>query len=318
MLSLGMLWKPLKHDLDVVHGHLGTPPGAFAALAYSKARLKPLITTIHTTYNGVSLEGGSSARRLSILLFMNGFCSPLLTSSDTITAVSDSVMQDSPTYQGHVPKTTIIPNGVDLEKLRSDQTREECRRLLDVGPRSHVVLYVGSLSTYKDPRTLLSAFARLASKDPEPYLIMIGDGPLREELLNESKRLGISDRVRLPGFVSEEEKLRYYQAADVFAIPSLGDAFGLVVLEAAAFGLPIVASDLDVFKTLIKDGHDGLIFQRGNEEDLYSKLEMLLQNDEKRAAIGVEARKTAERYGWDTILSEYEALYRGMIRKKSK
>jgi len=310
LLSTRLLWKPLEHELDVAHGHLGTPPGAYAALAYAKARFRPLVVTLHTTYNDVSLEGGSSVRRLSLLAFEHLLCPPLLRSADSITAVSSAVMHDTPAFRGFVPQATVVPNGVDINGMRCDLSREECRRRFGIGPDQKVVLYVGSLSAYKSPDTLLSAFGRLAPENPDACLVMLGDGPLREGLASESRRLGIEGQVKLPGFVSEEDKLRYYRAADIFTLPSLGDAFGLVLLEAAAFGLPLVATDLEVFRPLVEDGRNGRLFRPRDEADLSHKLAALLKDDEARKAMGACARATAERFGWPSIMERYSSIYR--------
>lgn len=316
MLSPTFLWKPLKHDLDMVHGHLGTPPGAFAALTYSRARSRPLMTTVHTSFNKVSLKGGSPIRRLALLMFMHGVCSPLLTATDTITSVSEAVMRESPPYLRHVPRTMVVPNGVDLGCYGSGLTKEECRRRLDIEPGRKVILYVGSMSDYKDPGTLLDAFPAVYRRGGDPLLAMIGEGPLRNGLIEVAEKEGLGGSVRLPGFVSEDEKLLYYRSADVFAIPSLGDTFGLVVLEAAAWGLPVVASDLEVFKTLVNDGTDGLIFRRGDSADLADKLSTLLDDGARRAAMGESAVRKAGHYDWKVIVEDYEELYYKTLENK--
>ncbi len=313
LLSSRLLWKPMEHQLDVAHGHLGTPPGAYAALAYSKVRSKPLIVTLHTTYNDVSLEGGSPVRKMAITLFEKVLCPPLLRGADTITAVSLAVMNDTPAFRPSISRARIVPNGIEIIDLEQGPAKEECRDRLGLGHNDKIVLYVGSLSEYKSPENLMDAFGRLAPAIPEARLVMLGGGPLRNELIASSRRMGVEGRVRLPGFVSEDDKWSYYRAADVFALPSRGDAFGIVLLEAAAFGLPLVATDLDVFRALVDHGRNGLLFAPGNDADLASKLSALLQDDGMRQEMGSMARATAERYDWKEIMGVYGELYRNVI-----
>lgn len=312
ILSTGLVWKPLRHDLDLVHGHLGTPPGAYAASFYSRRKGRPLVLTIHTPYNETSLQGASLPKRASLRLFMGHFCMPMLERADAITSVSGAVLDESPYYRQFIHRTTVIPNGVSIEGLSVGLSKEDCRKALGIPEGKKVVLFVGSLSTYKNPEILLNAFGRL-ERDDDNLLVMIGDGPLRESLMSSAKRLDIEDRVWLPGFVTEREKRLHYKAADLLVLPSLAEAFPLVLLEAAAFSLPVIVSDIDVLKAVVEHGSNGLVFRGGVEEDLRLNLEKLLDDDELRSEIGRNARAFAEGHDWSRILERYGQIYGSLV-----
>jgi len=312
-LSLDLLRKPLKYDLDLVHGHLGTPPGAYAASYYSRRKGRPFVLTIHTPYSEVSMEGGTLAKRLALRLFMDRFCQPLLRKADALTSVSRAVMDESPYYRSFIPMADIIPNGVDMAGLAVPESREECRGGLGIPPGARMVLFVGSLSPYKNPELLLEAFAGLDPGRQDACLAMVGDGPLRGRLTEIAEQRGLRDRVLLPGFVTEADKRRYYKAADLLALPSLAEAFPLVLLEAAAFGLPLVVSDIDVFRAVVSDGRNGLVFRSGSEEDLRSKLAALLGDDTMREEVGRNARAFAEEHDWKRIMERYGRIYQGLV-----
>ncbi len=313
LLSLGLVRGPLRHDLDLVHGHLGTPPGAYAASYYARRRKTPFVLTIHTPYNNTSLSGASFPKRVSLRLFMDFFCSPLLERADAITSVSSAVLGESPYYRDFASRTHLIPNGVDLSRLPTGLTKEECRGSLGISNNELIVLFVGSLSPYKNPEILLKAFSGLDRTNRSPRLVMVGDGPLRSALEEQTKRSGVEGRVTLPGFVSEREKMLYYRAADMLVLPSLAEAFPLVLLEGAAFGLPLIVSDIDVFKAVVRDGHTGLMFRSGSQEDLRQKLAQLIENGPERETMGRNARTFAEEHDWKNILERYDKIYRGLV-----
>lgn len=311
-LSFGLLWKPLRESVDLVHGHLGTPPGAFAACVYSVMKRKPFVLTLHTSYNQVALKGGSLARKLALRLSMDVVIKKLLRRADAITTVSLPVMEESPVYQDFIPRATVIPNGVMVRERVTPSEKERCRRKLGIEAGKKVILYMASFSPYKDPETLARAFIEL-DRRVDPYLVMLGDGPLRASSMDLVKKAGLEDHARFPGFVTEEEKEDYLCAADVFVLPSLAEAFGIAILEAGIYGLPIVTSDIEVFKQLVDGESNGMLFQAGEPSDLRSKLDGLLSQEERMRRLGEQARIDAERYDWDKIVERYFQVYQKVM-----
>lgn len=312
LLSPKLLWGPLHHELDVVHAHLGTPPGAFSGYLYSIMKGRPLAVTIHTAYNPALFSDGSLAKSLAFSMFDGMFYRRMLERAEVITSVSRSVLLESPSCASFSCKARVIPNGIDLEKVGCSMSKADAKKELGLDPDSHVMLYVGSLSTVKRPDMLIRAFAKVMKMVSNVSLIVIGEGSLRNELDQLVKELHLEERVRLPGFVGGEEKYRYYRAADMFVLPSKSETFGLVVVEAMAFGLPIVVSDLDVFRYMLKERENCLFFTNGDPADLAAKMGTLMSDNYLRSCMSMDNLELAKRFDQREILGLYDAMYADM------
>jgi glycosyltransferase involved in cell wall biosynthesis len=156
-----------------------------------------------------------------------------------------------------------------------------------------VALFCGKLQPWKGPADLLDAFAR--SRVPNSYLVFVGEGPERENLVRKSIELGIADRVRFLGFLNQSQLPSAYSAADVFVLPSMFEPFGMVVNEAMLCGLPVVVSDrVGARFDLVRPGENGYVFPAGDAEALAAVLRELLPDPEKRAHMGNAAKRRME------------------------
>ncbi|MCA1689190.1 MAG: MSMEG_0565 family glycosyltransferase, partial [Actinobacteria bacterium] len=168
----------------------------------------------------------------------------------------------------------LVRNGVDRGRFRAPHDvaeRAADRAALGLGDRM-AVLTVGGIEPRKGSLTLLEGFARLRAQAPEldPLLLIVGGATLfdyRDEIdrfAARARELGVGEHVRNVGTVTPAELERHYRAADVFAFPSTKEGFGLVVLEALAAGLPVVASEIDVFLTFLAHDQNALLCPPGD------------------------------------------------------
>ena len=161
----------------------------------------------------------------------------------TVVAVSEVVRKDllASSAGFRAGQVVAIPNAIDVTRVESEQfDRASARRELGISPRAFVFGTVGRLSPNKGHRFLIEAFASLAASSADTQLVILGDGKLKPELERLAHRQGIDSRVHLPGHVPVAH--RYLRALDVFVLPSLEESFGLVLLEAMAARLPIIAA----------------------------------------------------------------------------
>jgi len=159
-----------------------------------------------------------------------------------------------------------------------------------------LLLYAGSLIERKDPATLIRAFSRLTERFPAVRLLMAGEGPLRADLEAEVKNLKLAGRVEFAGFLQGDELRAAYLAADAFVLPTAGhEGWGVVVQEAMAAGLPVIASSRVGAAADLIGGHDtGMLFDAGNVDQLADGLVRLIDESELRMKMGMTARKLAE------------------------
>ena len=170
-----------------------------------------------------------------------------------------------------------------------------------------VILFVGRLAEKKGVKYLIDAM-----KDIDALLVIVGGGPLEQQL---KERANIySDKILFLGSKTHEELKVIYASADVFVAPSVtasdGDqeGFGLVILEAMASSLPIVANNSGGITDLIKDGQNGLLAEEKNVSSLSEKINKLLSNDSYSKELGDKARKTAEEYDYKIIAAKYAEI----------
>jgi phosphatidylinositol alpha-mannosyltransferase len=197
----------------------------------------------------------------------------------------------------------IIPNGVDLDRFTSAQPFEELR------DGTLNILFVGRLEERKGLMYLLRGYHRLKKRHVDARLIVVGDGPQRGQYRRYVATRRVRD-VEFMGRVSDDDKARYFASADVFAAPSTGqESFGIVLLEAMAAGLPIVASDIHGYKNVVQRGTQGLLVEPRNHRAIAAALYALAHDPEMRQAMGDAGRQKAPDYSWDRVTERVVAYY---------
>jgi phosphatidylinositol alpha-mannosyltransferase len=210
----------------------------------------------------------------------------------------------------------IIPNGIDVACF-SDPSLAPVERFNDGRPN---ILFVGRLEKRKGFRHLLAAFAHVKKAVPEARLIVAGayEKADKEAFVLYARRHRLRD-VRFVGFVSEEDLPRYYRTCDVFCAPSIGfESFGLVLLEAMAAGRSIVASDIVGYRTVVRNGEEGLLVPPGDEEALATALISLLRDPVLRQRMGEKGQARASAYSWDRVAQWILDFYGELLERKGR
>ena len=213
----------------------------------------------------------------------------------------------------------LVPNGVDAERFHPPGDageRAAARAAAGLGDEL-AILTVGGIEPRKGSLTLLRAFAavREALRGRRPVLLVAGGATLfdhRDEIERFDAlrdELGLDGSVRVLGPVSDAGLEELYRAADVFALPSTKEGFGLAVLEALAAGLPAVVSDLDVFRTYLADGESALMAPVGDHAALAGALVRAAGDPQLVARLRAGGRAVVARHGWDAAAAAHEAAY---------
>lgn len=270
---------------DVVHVHEPFAPstGLWALLA---ARA-PLVATFHSGAEPARLYDaiGPLLRRLARRLAAR-------------VAVSEAAARVARRRLGGTYE--VIPNGVDVERFASAEP-------LELGP-GRKLLFVGRLDARKGFRLAVAAFERLAGDRPDLRLVVVGEGPERAALDRLPRAL--RERVVLLGALPNRDLPPIHAACDAFVAPNVGgESFGIVLVEAMAAGLPVVASAISGFDEVVRDGVDGILVPPGEVGALARALGRVLDEPALAERLRRAGRERARAFSWDVVLPRLEAVY---------
>jgi phosphatidylinositol alpha-mannosyltransferase len=207
----------------------------------------------------------------------------------------------------------VIPNGVDVAAFAA---AEPLPLLAD--PGRPLLLFVGRLEPRKGLDVAVRAFLRVCSARPGVRLCVVGTGP-QAGRCREMVPPSLRPDVLFVGRVAAADLPRYHASADVFVAPATGgESFGIVLLEAMAAGLPVVASDLPGYRGVLADGRQGRLVPAGDAVALADAVATLVANPLLRRAMGGEGRRTAAAYDWGIVGRRIEHLYELTLRRKKR
>ncbi len=290
------LFSLLKNgNYEIVNPHgLDSPLSMGALLASRKLRI-PVVVTNH------SLVGNTPYHSF---LYLAGRL--LLKNTDAIIAVSSAVERDSklmtekPIYR--------IFNGVDSEdKIVKVPLPNNTEGKL-------VIVTVARMTKKKGVQNIVALAPSLLEKHKNLLFVMIGDGPLREMLESTVEEAGLSGNFYFTGEVSREKVLGYLDQADIFALPSSNEAFGISILEAMSRKVPVVAMNNSGVSDIIKNGVNGYLANNLTEFSFF--LENLIENPAQRASFAREALRGLSNYNWNRICEQTSRVYTSVIYEK--
>ena len=290
---------PYVQDYDVVHGqHAFTPLALKAVSAGRKAGKATLLTT-----HSINYENSSAIRALARITFP--YFRYYLGNPHRIIAVSRA-SKDFIRRFTRVP-IEVIQNGVNVDFFDIPLSKEEAKDRLGLGER--VILYVGRIEPRKGVSTLINAMRHV-----DGTLLIAGQGSMLPLLKERARLLGISKKVRFLGRVEYSELPLYYRASDVFVLPSLSEAFGIVLLEAMASGTPVIGTSVGGIPEII-DGC-GIIVPPGNAKKLAEAINLILGNQNIEKRFGRLGKRRVEKvYDWNVVVGKIEALYRDVLNE---
>jgi glycosyltransferase involved in cell wall biosynthesis len=279
------------HDLVLAHSHLFLSSAAAVTAAHRVG--KPSLVLQHNTYIQYSWPWSflENAADKTLGRWVLGTASARLAVSD---AAAQYVQQIAP------GQTALLRNGVDTQRFQpiSGEEREALRARLAIQPREFLVLTVRRLSFKNGIDTLLEA-ARLLSDEKDLRLAIAGSGPDRTfvERFVDRHRL---KSVRVLGFVPDEQLVDWYRAADLFLLPSKsGEGMPMVILEAFASGVPVIATRAGGQVEMVQPSENGWLIDPDSAEEMAGAITQALREPEKTRQMGRRARAAAQQLDWD-------------------
>ena len=316
MTKVAAAWQTIRLFLsrratfDAVHLH-GFSQKSVLVILLAKLLGKKVIITIHTA----GTDEPEGVRRMGRLAY---WC---YSQADRFLAISEAMARNYRAAGLPEARLRVVPNGVDMERFRpaASGERDACCRDLGLDPALRWVVFVGFFSREKNPDVLFDAWLALpAAVRDGTGLVFAGatesryhevDPLIAQRIRDESVKRGDSHRVKLLGEIPGVERL--YRAAELLAMPSTREAFGMVVVEAMASGLPVVATRIPgVTDTIVEDGVTGILMPPRNREALARALESLLVDRAAASAMGARARRAVgERYGLQVSINRWRQVY---------
>lgn len=282
-----LIRKIRRERPDIVHSHICAFP--YVALI----RCFMAFTHIHTMHSVAGIEHGRIYRVLMGHMAKHGKTIFVALNADTQRTLTER-------YPVKGECMVCIPNGVDLERFHP------VRR--NASDSMHIIA-VGSLIPVKNHRMLIRAFARVEkTRDHRDRLTILGEGELRPELEAEIAELGLSGNVCLPGRV--EDVRTYLNAADIFVMTSRYEGISLALLEAAASGLPVIATATGGTPETV--GKDAVLIEDNDEKALEEKLTLMMSDSGSREKYAERAVEIARRHSLKQMSDGYAALYANM------
>ncbi len=296
-------------EVDLIHSHSPFQAGLLAQLVARRRKI-PFVYSFHTLftrYVHFAKFVPPALAKAGIVAYLKAFCR----GADTIVAPSELARRVLRSWGVKRP-IEIIPSGVELHKYPANQaeTRRELRKKYGLKPDDKVLLYAGRLSQEKNLPFLLDAFASLQNLQlttDNLQLVLVGGGPLYKDLQT-NKRLTLTGEVGYP------EVLSYYCLGDLFVFASLTETQGMVLAEAKAAGLPVVALFAGGLTGTVRSGIDGYLTRR-DPADFVEHVERLLKDGGLRIKMSSAAREDARsRFASDVIAKRVETVYNSLIR----
>jgi glycosyltransferase involved in cell wall biosynthesis len=289
---------------DIIHCHdwLVAP----ACIALKHASSSRLVATIHSTESG--RRHGIYTDYQRVINEIEGW---LTYEASRIVCCSWSMVNEVASLF-NVPRDKIwmIPNGIDTEIYRPTPPDDLFRRRY-AKQDERIVLYVGRLVPEKGVNVLIGAVPKILSVHPDSKFVIVGEGYAREQLSSLAKYLGVDHKVYFTGYVSDSDIRKLLSLAYLQVIPSIYEPFGIVCLEAAASGVPVVVSDTGGLSEIVEDGVTGLKVQPDNSDALAAAVNRILSDAALRDSMSKRARRMAEeRFSMKTVADRTMEMYR--------
>ncbi len=295
-----------QHRPDIVQSH-GARTNFYATLAGRWARVPIIVCTIHNSLYDYPI---SSIRR-SLYLLGERLTFAL---SDRIVCVADALAQDLTKRSGRDPrKIQVIRNGVDLEAFDPKTVDgSTVRREFGLEKDTPLIGIVGRMTPQKGHMDLLTALVQIKAAVPTVRVLIVGDGPLRAELVQFTRSRSLEDRCIFAGM--REDIPTIMGALDVVALPSLSEGLPFILLEAMAMGKPVVATRVNGISEVVEDAVTALLVPPRAPTMLAEAIIALLINQELRSKLGAAARQLVERrFGLQRMIYEVERLYKELL-----
>ena len=304
------LWKGVKlvkqNRYDLVNTHFAIPSGLIGVILSKLFKIPHVLTIIGGDIYDPSKQSSPHTNRI-----LKQIIKKILIETDRVVAISTDIKKRALKYYAKRDKLDIAVIHYGLVKpIYKKISRTE----LDLSNENVLIISIGRLIKRKGLQYLIQALGKLKVENIE--LLIIGDGPERDNLVKLSKKEGISHIVNFLGPVWGEKKYQYLSISDLFVLPTLHEGFGIVFLEAMHCGLPIITTDNGGQTDFLTDGENGFLVPVKNVDILAERLYLMCNDSNLRQKISNTNRNGIKNFYIETTARKYEKLFRQMLNNE--
>lgn len=309
-----------KFRPDVIHNQTAEMI-AFAARRYAKKYDVPMVSTGHAYPDNITSQ-------LKILkpikkpldAILRTYMASFLKHSEYATMPTEMAIDDLVPKKRKSFNVTVEPlsNGVDLSKFGQKKAPAKIYRKYHLPKDKPIALYVGRVDPEKSLSNVVSAFATVLDKVPDARLVIVGDGTDRRRLVDLAQALGIEKEVIFPGRIMPPDVMEVYRTAQLFVTASETETQGIVLIEAAATGLPLVAVDAGAVRELCQNRKNGILCRPGDVNKLARAMINLFTDEELRKKYGEYSLEIAKQHDLNRTLQRFVEIYEEAIILKGK
>jgi glycosyltransferase involved in cell wall biosynthesis len=229
------------------------------------------------------------------------------TSPDMVTAISNFLANRAKNLGAK--KAEVVPNGVDLGEARDVLVNKENRTA------NHRIVCLARLSWEKDHKSLITAMPKILEKYPDAELVLVGDGPLGEQLELLTTHYSLQTNVKFLGKLPHKTALEELAKGDVFICPSLAEGLGIVFIEAQILGIPAIGTNVGGIPDVITNEETGLLIEPNSSEAIADAIIKIFSMDEGEKNKMIERAKAsaAEKFNWDNIAKKIDEMYNFLL-----
>jgi len=294
------------HKIEILHVHYAIPHAYAAYMAKKMLQEEgifvPIVTTLHGT--DITLVGSHPFYKSAVAFSIN--------KSDAVTAVSQSLKDDTLRLFEIKNEISVVPNFIDLDKYSNHFN--DCQRAMMAKDEERIITHISNLRPVKRVKDVISVFYNIQKEIPAK-LMLVGEGPERENIELQCQKLGISDKVIFFGKSNEIDKILCF--TDLFLLPSETESFGLAALEAMASSVAVISSNTGGIPEVNIHGVSGFLSNVGDVDDMTKNALYILKDKTRLETFKANARKEALKFDLHKIVPQYEIIYEDTLSKCS-
>ncbi len=309
-----LCWKFLRQiskiKLDIIHAHTPFSLGVLALLI-SYLQNRPLVYTHHTFYHEyvkIYLWKGRLFPPKAAKKITTAFCNKCNAIIAPSLRVKHLLKKD-----GVKKKILELPSGISFQNFAQPIKSNDFRRKHGISDKANVLIFVGRIAKEKNIEFLISVFEKISQELDDVYFVLVGDGIYRAKLNLFAEKIGSRKNIIFTGYLQGSELIKSYQTADIFIYSSKTETQGLVVLEAAASGLPIVALKDLAFKNILIDSFNGYLVADESVEDFSQKVIKILKNSKMSEKMSQNSKALAQKFSVSNQTNKLVALYQSLM-----
>ena len=300
---------------DVVHIQVSDPIG-LSVVSYARKHNIPVVTTEHNQPEVITepLKMPKAVKK-PVDAMLSAYFRNRQSKSDFVTMPTEqSIRYLLSKHEIGVP-IAAVSNGVDLTNFKPGKAKAEIYKKYNIPKDRPIVLYVGRVDPEKQVGTILEAFNQARAKVPKAFLVVVGDGVDRVRLETVAKKMGVKDDVKFLGRIMPPDLYELYRVGWVFATASEIETQGIVLIEAAATGLPLIAVNKGAVAEVCITDKNGYLCQPKNVEEIADAMAKILSDEKLREKFSRNSIKIADEHDFEKTLDKFINIYHRVCSK---